>query len=153
MDKRLGENVRCILYHSLIAYPKFICHCFTYPMPKVKQLAFYLVYPVLRRKIYQDYVISDEFVEEARRDFDTAMAELEQRLSGRQYLVGDQFTRADLSVAAMLSLLVLPPEHPFPWGEIPDPQARALSHQYQDHPVSEWVRKMYRDHHSHAPVN
>ena len=153
MDARLGENLRCILYHTLIDYPKFICHCFTYPMPRFKQLAFYLIYPVLRRKIYHTYVISDAFVDDAKRDFELAMEELELRLGQRNYLVSDQFTRADLSVASLLSLLVVPPEHPFPWGELPDPKATAFIDQYRGHPVSEWVRKMYRDHRLHAPTN
>lgn len=122
-------------------------------MPRVKQLAFYLIYPVLRRKIYQGYVISDAFVDSARREFDLAMEELGQRLSQHEYLVTDRFTRADLSVASLLSLIVVPPEHPFPWGELPDPKAKAFMDQYRDHPVSEWVRKMYRDHRLHAPPN
>jgi len=46
----------------------------------------------------------------------------------------------------MLSLLVMPPEHPFPWKEIPDPQARNFIDEFQNHPVSEWVSKIYRDH-------
>ena len=146
MDERLGENIRRILYYSLLAYPDFIRYCFTHPMPKSKRLIFSLFYPMLRFKIYQTYVISAEKVEQARREFDAAMSEIEKKLKYNQYLVGGKFTRADLSVASMLSLLVMPIEHPFPWIEIPDPQARAFHDEYRDHPVSEWVRKMYRDH-------
>ena len=153
MDARLGENIRCILYQTLIDYPKFIGHCFTYPMPRLKRLAFYLIYPVLRRKIYQTYVISDAFVDGARRNFDLAMNELEQRLSQQEYLVTDQFTRTDLSVASMLSLIVVPREHPLPWGELPDPKAKAFLDQYRDHRVSDWVRKMYRDHRLPTPTD
>ena len=152
MDARLGENIRSILYQTLIDHPKFLCHCFTYSMPRVKQLAFYLIYPVLRRKIYQSYVISAAFVDAARREFDLAMDDIGQRLAQHEYLVSDQFTRADLSVASMLSFIVVPPEHPFPWGEMPDPKAKFFLDQYQDHPVSEWVRKMYRNHRHPAPA-
>ena len=146
MDKRLGKNIRRILYHKLLAYPDFIRYCFTHPMPRVKQLFFSLFYPVLRYRIYQTYVISAAKVEQAKRDFDIAMSEIENIIKRRPYLVGETFTRADLSVASMLSLLVMPPEHPFPWREIPDPHARNFCDEYRDHPVSEWVRKMYRDH-------
>ena len=146
MDARLGENIRRVLYYRLLAYPDYIRHCFTHPMPGSKQLIFSLFYPILRHKIYQTYVISAAKVEQARREFDIAMGAIEKKLKGGQYLVGEQFTRADLSVASMLSLLVMPPEHPFPWKEIPDPQTRTFCDGYRDHPVSEWVRKMYRDH-------
>ncbi len=146
MDTRLGENIRRVLYDRLLAYPEFIRHCFTHPMPGVKQFIFRLFYPVLRNKIYQTYVVSPAKVEQSLREFDAAMSELEQTVKQGQYLVGDQFTRADLSVASMLSLLVMPAEHPFPWRDIPDPQTRLFYDLYRDHPVSEWVRKMYREH-------
>lgn len=153
MDKRLGVNIRRVLYHGLLAHPDFIRYCFTHSMPRMKQLIFSLLYPILRYKIYQTYVISPAKVEQARNEFDAAMAEIEKKLTGRQYLVGEQFTRADLSVAAMLSLLVMPAEHPFPWREIPDSETRAFCDGYRDHPVSEWVRKMYRDHRRGAAGN
>jgi len=152
MDKRLGENIRQFLYYRLLAYPDFIRYCFTHPLPRIKQLIFRLFYPLLRYNIYQTYVISAAKVEQARREFDIAMCEIENMLKQKQYLVGEQFTRADLSVASMLSLLAMPPEHPFPWREIPDPQTRAFYDAYQDHPVTEWVTKMYRDHRLHKRV-
>jgi len=145
MDEKLGETIRQILYHRLLAYPDFIRYCFTHPMPGYKQWIFSLLYPILRNKIYKTYVISDAKVEQAKREFDVAMGEIEKTLSRRQYLVGEQFTRADLSVASMLSLLVMPPEHPFPWREIPDLRTRTFYDEYQDHPVSEWVRHIYRN--------
>ena len=149
MDERLGENIRQILYFRLLAYPDFIRHCFTHPMPRMKQIIFSLFYPLLRYKIHKTYVISAAKVEEAKREFDVAMTEIEKMLRLKQYLVGEQFTRADLTVASMLSLLVMPTEHPFPWKEIPDPQARAFYDKYRDHPVTEWVTKIYRDHRLH----
>jgi glutathione S-transferase len=153
MDERLGENIRRILYYGLLAYPDFIRYCFTHPMPATKQLIFRLYYPMLRNKIYQAFVISAAKVEQARRDFDVAMGEIEQTISRRSYLVGEQFTRADLSVASMLSLLVMPTEHPFPWKDIPDPQTRAFCDEYQGHPVCEWVKNIYRDHRLRAGAN
>lgn len=146
MDQRPGDNIRRVLYDGLLAYPEFMRYCFTHPMPGVKQLFFRLFYPMLRYGIYQIYVISAAKVEQARREFDAAMSDMEQMLEQGQYLVGERFTRADLSVASMLSLLVMPAEHPFPWREIPDPKTRTFHDAYRNHPVSEWVRKMYRDH-------
>ena len=153
MDEKLGETIRQILYHRLLAYPDFIRYCFTHPMTRYKQWIFSLLYPILRNKIYKTYVISDAKVEQAKREFDVAMGAIEKTLSRRRYLVGEQFTRADLSVASMLSLLVMPPEHPFPWKEIPDPKARTFCDEYRDHPVYEWVRKMYRDHRLREEAN
>ena len=126
MDKRLGENIRQVFYYGLLAYPEFISYCFTHSMPRVKQVIISLLYPGLRHILYKTYVISAAKVGQARREFDIAMGEIEKTLERRQYLVGERFTRTDLSVASMLSLLVMPPEHPFPWREIPDPQTRSF---------------------------
>ena len=152
MNIRLGKNIRQILYYRLLAYPAFIRHCFTHPLPRIKQLIFSLFYPLLRYKIFKTYVISSKKVEHAKHEFDVAMCELEIILSQKEYLVGDKFTRADLSVASMLSLLVMPPEHPFPWREIPDLQTRDFYDEYRNHPVTMWVTKMYRDHRLHEPI-
>ncbi|NNK96338.1 MAG: glutathione S-transferase family protein [Desulfobacterales bacterium] len=146
MDKRLGESIRQILYFGLLAYPNFIRHCFTHPMVWWKQLLFRPIFPVLRNKIYQVYVKSPESVERARNTFNAAIDDIEQKLRNEQYLVGNQFTRADLSVASMLSLLVMPPEHPFPWQDIPDSETKTFLQEYRDHPVSIWVGKMYFKH-------
>lgn len=146
MDERLGENLRRVLYFRMLAYPEFIRYCFTHPMPSWKQWLFRPFYPILRDKIYTTYVISPARVEQARHDFDIALSEIQHRLNGGSYLVGGRFTRADLSVAAMLSWLVMPPEHPFPWIAFPDPETRAFCEGYGNHPVSEWVRRIYREH-------
>lgn len=146
MDKRLGENIRQILYFGLLAYPDFIRHCFTHPMVWWKQLLFRPIFPVLRHKMFQIYVKSPESVERARNEFDIAIDEIEEKLENEHYLVGNQFSRADLSVASMLSLLVMPPEHPFPWQDIPDSETETFLQGYRDHPVSIWVGKMYRKH-------
>lgn len=147
-DKRLGIPLRQILYSGLLPHTRFIRHCFTHPMPGHKQLIFTMLYPLLRRKIYGVYVKSDAEVEQAKAQFEIEMAKTEKKLSQRRYLVGEQFSRADLSVASMLSLLVMPDEHPFPWRAIPipDPQTQAFYDAYQDHPVCEWVREVYREH-------
>lgn len=146
MDDRLGENVRRILYHTLLDYPDFIRYCFTHSMPKMKQFVFSLFYPLLRQRIYQTYVISDDRVEQAKQSFATAMSEVEQQIADKDYLVGNEFSRADISVASMLSLLVLPEQHPLPWIDIPDPHAKQFIETYRSHPVSEWVRMIYGRH-------
>jgi len=96
MYERLGENIRRILYSRLLAYPVFIRYCFTHPMPQFRQLIFRIFYPILRRKIYQTYVISTERVDQARRQFDAVMSEREKLIKNRQYMVGEQLTWHDL---------------------------------------------------------
>jgi len=145
MDLRLGKNIRRILYYWLLDHPGFLCHCFAHPLPFYKQLVFRMTYPYLRRIIHRVYVVSPEKVEQARQEFDAALTELAETISEAPYLIGERFSSADMAVASMLSLLVIPPEHPLPWREIPDERARKFIDDYRDHPVSHWVRTLYKE--------
>ncbi|WP_373079539.1 glutathione S-transferase family protein [Zhongshania sp.] len=144
MDEKLGVNIRRILYSTLLDYPAFIRQCFTHSMPVYKKLAYGMIASKLNKRIYDVYVISPAKVTEAKKAFDVAMDQMAKRIEQSPYLVGEQFSRADLSVAAMLSLLTQPAEHPFPWGDIPDAKAQAFCDHYREHPVSLWVNKMYQ---------
>ncbi len=146
MDKKIGESIRQIFYFRLYAYTHYLRHCLTHSMPLLKRFLFPLIYPFVRSRIYNGYVISDSSVAQAKREFEIAMNEIENTLKQKQYLVGETFSRADLSVASMLSLLVMPNQHPFPWVDIPDTETKAYYEEYNDHPVTHWVKKMYHDH-------
>jgi glutathione S-transferase len=146
VDKKIGESIRQIFYFRLHAYPLYLRHCFTHSMPLLKRFFFPLVYPLVRSRIYNGYVISDSSVAHSRREFEIAMSEIENALKQNQYLVGNTFSRADLSVASMLSMLVMPSQHPFPWIDIPDAETRTYYEEYDDHPVTHWVKTMYQNH-------
>lgn len=145
VDAQLGVPVRQILYASLLDHPAFIRRCFTHTMPAWKRACYPLVAKPLRQAIYAAYVQSPAAVDAARAAFDDTMTALAARLGAGDYLVANTFTRADLAVAALLSLVALPPEHPFPWGEVPPSAARDFIEAYREHPVSHWVRRIYRE--------
>ena len=144
--EKLGEPMRAILYDRLLAYPGFIRFCFTHTLPASKRFVFRLYYPFLRRLMHQVYVQSEEKVEEAKSIFFTSLDQLEARIGPDGYLLEGRFTRADLSVCSMLSLLVLPPQFPVKWPEIPDPEIREIMADCRDHPVCVWVLQMYEQH-------
>ena len=76
---------------------------------------------------------------------------LKQTLSGRQYLVGDAFTRADLTTAAMLMLLSPAPQEFFAF---PDQVRRIYMDPLGDDPafssVFAWRDEMYKKHRGEA---
>jgi len=146
MDKNIGVSIRQIFYFRLHANSDYLRHCFTHSMPILKRFLFPLVYPTVRYKIHHSYVISDRHVEQGKREFESAIYEIEKILKKRNYLVGEKFSRADVSVASMLSLLIMPKQHPFPWKEIPDPETKSYYDDFYDHPVTHWARKMYQNH-------
>jgi glutathione S-transferase len=63
------------------------------------------------------------------------------------FLVGDRFTRADLSAAALLSLLTWPEKHEFRWpapAEIVEPLA-GFREAVAGRPCFAWALGLYRD--------
>ena len=67
---------------------------------------------------------------------------------GRPYLTGDEFTAADLTFAALLAPLVLPPEYgaKMPRPERFDPEVQELIAETRAHPAGELAQAIYRRH-------
>ena len=65
---------------------------------------------------------------------------------GRLYLLGEDFTRADVTAASLLAPIVIPAEHPT-YGRLSvPPRASALVERWRDRPAVRWVREIYRKH-------
>ncbi len=65
---------------------------------------------------------------------------------GRRYLVGDRFSRADITAASLLAPLARPKEHPT-YGRLQVPPRVAADIEcWSDRPVTHWVAEMYREH-------
>lgn len=95
----------------------------------------------------EKYGHSPYMEEQAKLTLRRVLLSLKQTLSGRQYLVGDAFTRADLTTAAMLMLLKPAPEEFFIFPQ----QVRRI---YMDplaedpvfSPIFAWRDEMYKRH-------
>jgi glutathione S-transferase len=73
-----------------------------------------------------------------------ALDRIEAERGGRQYLVGEIFTVADLTAAALLYPLVWPREYQYELP--PDPPRSELLESVKDHPALEWLRETWRRH-------
>lgn len=89
--------------------------------------------------------------EDARGHVLAALDLLEHELDGRDYLVGDGFTVADLTAAALMSPLVLPPEGPLEAELMPEPYLRWRAEQAA-RPGFRWVGEMFARHRLRSPV-
>ena len=75
----------------------------------------------------------------------SGMDRLEAELGGRDYLVGDRFTVADLAGAALFTPLVAPPERPHQPRALPAPLLE-LREELSARPGGQWVHEMYARH-------
>ena len=85
--------------------------------------------------------------EQSRLTVTRILSSLKETLSGREYLVGDTFTRADITTAAMLMLFKAPPQEFFVFT--PELRFVYLDKLGDDPAFSEvfaWRDRMYKDH-------
>jgi glutathione S-transferase len=90
--------------------------------------------------------ISDARIATDRATVAAALDRIEQERQGRAYLVGDAFTVADLTAAALLSPLLQPPEIPYPLRVAWPPYLQDYRATLLRHPAAEWATGIYRLH-------
>jgi glutathione S-transferase len=75
-----------------------------------------------------------------------ALDRIEQERQGRAYLVGDAFTVADLTAAAMLGPVLQPPEIQYPLRVELPPYLQDYRAALLRHPATQWAAGIYRLH-------
>jgi glutathione S-transferase len=92
------------------------------------------------------YGINEESTDQGWDKTVAAMDRLESELGGRDYLVGDTFTVADLTAASIFFPLVRPAESQY---QIPEPLPEPLvqrRNELASRPGFKWVQDTYRRH-------
>jgi glutathione S-transferase len=79
-----------------------------------------------------------------------ALDRIEQERQGRAYLVGEAFTVADLTAAALLGPLLQPPEIQYPLQVELPPYLQDYRAPLLRHPAAEWAAGIYRRHRGHS---
>jgi glutathione S-transferase len=113
-DEQLGAQIRRAFYQGLIPHPRLVVPLFTHGRPLAARAVLRAGFPLLRVAMRRRFEISAEAVEHSRAKMVAAIDRLERELSASGYLVGDSFTVADLTAAALLYATARPPEFPYP---------------------------------------
>ena len=146
-DEELGPALRAAIVTPLFRHdPDIALRVLTTGMP---DKAYQTLRPL--RRVFPAYYrfrhkISDARLETDRATVSAALDRIERERAGRPYLVGDAFTVADLTAAAMLSALIQPAEIQYPMnvelpGYLQDYRATVLGH-----PATQWAAGLYRLH-------
>jgi len=146
-DEELGRSIRAMLVHAQFVHdPDLTAALFTVGMGHGSQRVLRILSPVFRPLYRLRYGINAATAEVARAKTLAALDRIERELQPNGYLVGDVFSVADLTAAALFYPLVQPPEFPYPWPH-PLPawlrEDRAL---LSERVAFRWVGEMYRRH-------
>jgi glutathione S-transferase len=116
-DVEIGVHVRRFGYHYLLAEPKTVIPFFTQGGPWWGPLFFKLFFskiePIMRKVMSIDEAGADKSEVRIQQAIDKLYAEYQQH----DFLVGDQFSRADLAAAALLAPLIMPQGYGLEWPE------------------------------------
>jgi glutathione S-transferase len=146
-DEQLGPALRAAIVTPLFRHdPDVALRVLTTGMP---EKAYQTLRPLAR--IFPAYYRFRHKIRDAKLDADratvnSALDRIEQERQGRAYLVGDSFTVADLTAAAMLGALVQPPEIQYPLRVELPPYLQDYRAAFLLHPATQWAASIYRLH-------
>jgi glutathione S-transferase len=144
-DEHLAPPLRRLVWHHTLSDTNAVeAALFTTPHP-ARQRLLRVTAPVGRWAVRRDYGISDETAEQARGQVVVAMDRLEAELQASEYLVGDGFTVADLTAAALFTPLLAPPQRPYAPPTLAGPLL-TLRAELSARAGGTWVEQMYRRH-------
>jgi glutathione S-transferase len=150
-DEECGPYIRRLAYHEVTGDPEALAEITTKMVPWVLPQTLDMTKPMVR--LFLDLRFSvrdDDKARAAEEKVMTALDRLEAELDGREFLAGDSFSVADLTAAAILYPLVLPPEGPWQADYMP-PVWGARMDALRDRPGLRWVADIYA-HHRRLPA-
>lgn len=115
LDRQVGIPLRCFMYYHLLKTPSKVIPMWAHNGPLFGTLTMWLMFPVLRMKMCRFMKINQETAEQSRQTVLRAVDHLYQAKQEKMFLVGKNFSRADLSAASLLSHLVQPVEVDLFW--------------------------------------
>jgi glutathione S-transferase len=148
LDTHLGPATRRWAYFHVLPR-KDLDHLITRDVPRWQAVALKATRPLAVGFLRRGLKIDAAGAERSRAKIDDTFARVAQQLGdGRRYLVGDQFTVADLTFAALAAPVLLPAGHPAPMPPLEtfSDAARAQILAWRASPAGEHGLRMYRDH-------
>jgi glutathione S-transferase len=148
-DQKLGLATRNWGYYYAIQQPLKIAIAWGINTPWSEKIKCIVASPRIPGLLRQYYNVTEASKEEALKDIKEVFTVVNQRLdSGQQYLVGDRFSSADITFAALASPVIRPEHHPFydsRLSKLPS-EMLAVVEELRANPAGELVMRMYRKH-------
>jgi glutathione S-transferase len=113
LDREVGETLRRVLYFHLFDHPKLLVRAWSLGAPFWAPPVYWLLRPRAVQVLKRYLEIDAATVARDEQRLLAAFERVSDRLGTRQFLVGDAFGRADLTLAALSAPLLRPSGHPW----------------------------------------
>jgi glutathione S-transferase len=145
-DTELGPPLRAALFHAMLPHREPMVATTTQGLGAHHRVLSTVSYPLIRRVVARSLGADDDGAEQGRQKTIAALGRIEEQLDGGDYLVGDRFSVADLTAAALLCPLVAPPEFPYEMPSEWPPEWEQFRRSLADRRGYRWVGETYRRH-------
>jgi glutathione S-transferase len=145
-DQKLGPATRRIAYFLLSRSPELAAELFSTGGPGWQRAIGRAAYPAMVRTIRLALKVDEAGAERSRKVVERVFARVAERLAdGRKYLVGDRFSAADLTFAALCQPILFAPA--FQKFVVPEarftPEMRATVDHYRATPAGRFALRLY----------
>ena len=148
LDREFGEPVRRVFYFHALNHPGLLIPLLSQGGPWWGRLFCHVGFRMIANRMRQMYAITAENAALDKDRVTAAYGRLDALLENRRYLVGDRFSRADLTLAALAAPMWRPPEHSTHWppDQLYPDEITAFRARFERTRTREHVLRMYREH-------
>lgn len=138
-DRNIGIPLRQYFYFHILPRRKLAISLLTEDCAWWSKPLYAFTFPAIRKLMRGGLKINAENAMNARETLLRSLDQIAERLNGRNYLVDNRFTRADLAVVALLAPC---------WREISNMpgELEAFISTMLNHEALQWARQIYSDH-------
>lgn len=146
-DTQLGISTRCWAYFYAQKNPLLVQKAWSTGVPKIEKIGCAIAFPIMQRLLQQKYNTTAEGAAMSLQQIKSVFDTISQRLrSDNEYLVGNKFSAADLTFAALASPILRPKNHPFYASrlqKLPDEMAKVIQELRKTH-AGTFALRLYR---------
>jgi glutathione S-transferase len=149
-DEELGAQIRRAFFHDLLPDARLSARIFSTGFGRSTRLFYRTLLPVLRPAVRHAMAIDPAGAAEGYARVLDALDRIESALTPSGFLVGESFSVADLTAAALMAPLVRPPEFGY---RLPDRWTDPIEEfrdSIKDRTGFHWVQETYREHRGHS---
>jgi glutathione S-transferase len=145
-DEELGPHTRLLVLHHLLPNARLLLGTFAPDLAGPRRMIARAMFPRVRQRITAQFGIGRDSVDLAYRKVRAAGRRFERELGPSGYLVGDGFTVADLTVAALVAPVIAPEQFPYPQPQRGHPRLAPVRDALAESGLPQWAREIYARH-------
>jgi glutathione S-transferase len=142
----IGIPLRLWFYHYALPDRKRSLQFMLDGAPWLEKTAFPFIFPKVRNIMLERMIINAETAKHAEKRVLAALDKLDDTLKDRRFLVGDRFSRADLTACALLSPFCAPGKTDAEAAIAFPETVCELRNHHRNRPYFDWVLENYKSH-------